>query len=136
MTLKKSRVINVVWLAVVIKFLAWSLLVPLWHFPDEQAHFGHVAFIAEGGELTRHGRYPDMTEEIYTSLTILGTKRDEKGNNKFTFHPEYRLPYSDNLTGPQEEEIKSLPLSTRKNFVIRESAYYPHFFYQVSALVY
>ena len=128
--------INVVWLAVVIKFLAWSLLVPLWHFPDEQAHFGHVVFIAEGGELPRHGRYPDMTEEIYTSLTILGTKRDEKGNNKFTFHPEYRLPYSDNLTGPQEEEIKSLPLSTRKNFVIRESAYYPHFFYQVSALVY
>src|SRR3972149_8479508 len=128
--------IKLIFLTLVLKGLSWALLVPLWHFPDEQAHFGHVAYIAEGGDLTKHGKAKDISEEIYTSLEILGTKRDEHGNNKFTYHPEYRLEYSDNLNGPREEEIKSLPLSSRGNFVITESAYYPHFYYQVSSLIY
>lgn len=123
-------------LTILIKSLIWSLLIPLWHTPDEQAHFGHVAFIAEGGDYLHQGRYLDMSEEIYTSLDILGTKRDEQGNNKFTFHPEYRLDYSSNFDGPREKEIKSLPLAARKNFVIKESAYYPHFFYQISSFIY
>jgi len=120
---------------VLLKSIVWSLLVPLWHFPDEQAHFGHVAYLAEGGTLP-HGKKPDLTEEIYISEEILGTKRDLQGNNRFTYHPEYRLEYSQTLTGPQEKEIKNLPLRTRKNFVIRESAYYPHFFYQISGVIY
>jgi len=124
------------WLAVVFNSLFWSFLVPLWHFPDEQAHFAHVAFIAEGNDLDRHGRYSDMNEEIYRSLEILGTKRDEFGNNKFTFHPEYRLPYSQTLIGPEEAMINNLPQESRKNLSIRESAYYPHFYYQISAGIY
>lgn len=123
-------------IVVVLKAIFWVLLIPLWHTPDEQAHFGHVAYLAEGGDPKNHGRYSDMTEEIYASLTILGTQRDDQGNNKFTFHPEYHLPYSDNFYGPQEAEINSLPLETRKNFVIAESAYYPHFYYQISGIVY
>ena len=136
--MKKTLIkfIPLLFIALFFKSLLWSLLVPLWHTPDEQAHFGHVAFIAEGGDLKRHGKYPDMTEEIYTSLDILGTKRDQQGNNKFTFHPEYRLPYSNTFNGPQEEAIKNLPSETRKNFIIRESAYYPHLYYQISSSVY
>lgn len=122
--------------ALIFQSILWVLLVPLWHTPDEQAHFGHVAFIGEGNDLSRHGRYPDMNEEIYRSLEILGTKRDEFGNNKFTFHPEFRLPYSQTSAGPEEATITNLPLEARKNLVIQESAYYPHFFYQLSALVY
>ncbi|MEK7622391.1 MAG: DUF2142 domain-containing protein [Patescibacteria group bacterium] len=121
---------------VILQSIFWVLLVPLWHTPDEQAHFAHVAFIAEGNDLSRHGRYPDMNEEIFRSLEILGTKRDEQGNNRFTFHPEYRLAYSQTLIGPEETTISNLPPETRTNLVIRESAYYPHFFYQISALIY
>jgi len=130
-----STTIKLFFVLVLLKGVTWSLLVPLWHFPDEQAHFGHVAYLAEGGTLP-HGRKPDLTGEIYISEEILGTKRDYRGNNRFTFHPEYRIEYSQTLTGPQEEKIKNLPLKTRKNFVIRESAYYPHFFYRLSGLIY
>jgi len=133
------RVLRSLLLVIFIKSIVWSLLVPLWHFPDEQAHFGHVAYLAEylteGGSLP-WGRNNDLTEEIYLSEEILGTVRDTQGNNRFTFHPEYRLEYSDALTGPREKEIKSLPLRTRKNFVIRESAHYPRFFYQLSSFIY
>ncbi len=119
----------------IIKSIVWSLIVPLWHFPDEQAHFGHVAYLAEGHPLP-HGKNKDLTEEIYISEGILGTQRDLQGNNKFTYHPEYRLPYSQSLDGPDEDKIKKLSLDTRKNLVFKESAYYPHFYYQVSAKTY
>lgn len=117
------------------KQLFWSLLVPLWHFPDEQAHFGHIAYLAEGDNLSLHGRR-DQNEEVVISEEILGTKRDLQGNNKFTFNPQYRLEYSDNLDGPREQEINALPITTRKNFVLAESAYYPHFFYYLSGFIY
>ena len=33
--------------AVFFNLLAWQLIIPIWHFPDEQAHFGQVAFRAD-----------------------------------------------------------------------------------------
>lgn len=108
---------------------------PLWHFPDEQAHFGHVAYLAEGGQLPM-GRTNDLTQEIAISEQRLGTYRNKYGNNDFTYRPEYRLEYTDSYTGKYEAEIKSLPLELRKEFKDPESAYYPHFFYRVSGLVY
>jgi len=122
-------------LAILFKEITWSLFVPLWHFPDEQAHFGHVAYLAEGGELPM-GRGKDLTEEIALSEQLLGTYRNKYGNNQFTYHPEYRLEYTDNLTGKYETEITNIPLSARHNFTDAESAYYPNFFYRVSGLIY
>lgn len=130
-----KNILKLIFALVLIKSIVWVLLIPLWHSPDEQAHFGHVAYLAEGHPLP-HGKNKDLTEEIYTSEEILGTKRDLQGNNQFTYHPEFRLDYSQNLTGPEELKIKNLPLETRKNLVYKESAYYPHFFYQVSAKIY
>lgn len=108
---------------------------PLWHTPDEQAHFGHVAYLAEGGQLPM-GRTKDLTEEIAVSEQLLETYRNKYGNTPFTFHPEYRLEYTDNLTGKFETQIKNLPLVSRKNFTDAESAYYPHFYYRVSGFIY
>ena len=120
---------------IIFKILVWSLFVPMWHTPDEQAHFGHVAYLAEGGQLPM-GRQKDLTEEIALSEQLLGTYRNKYGNNQFTYHPEYRLEYTDNLTGKYEAEITNIPLSARHNFTDAESAYYPHFFYRVSGLIY
>ena len=120
---------------IIFKILVWSLFVPMWHTPDEQAHFGHVAYLAEGGQLPM-GRQKDLTEEIALSEQLLGTYRNKYGNNQFTYHPEYRLEYTDNLTGKYEAEITNIPLPARHNFTDAESAYYPHFFYRVSGLIY
>ncbi len=127
--------IRLLLIAVLVKSLVWVLYVPLWHFPDEQAHFGHVAYLAEGGTLPM-GRTNDLTQEIAISEQRLGTYRNKYGNNDFTYRPESRLEYTDSFTGKYEGEIKNLPLSTRKEFKDPESAYYPHFFYRVSVLIY
>ena len=121
--------------ATLFKSITWALFVPMWHFPDEQAHFGHVAYLAEGGQLPM-GRTNDLTQEIAISEQQLGTYRNKYGNNSFTYHPEYRLEYSNTYKGLYENEIKTLPLSTRKEFKDPESAYYPHFFYYASGLIY
>lgn len=120
---------------IIIKSFIWSLFIPLWHTPDEQAHFGHVAYLAEGGQLPM-GRTNDLTQEIAISEQLLGTYRNKYGNNSFTYKPEYRLEYTNTLLGQYEQEIKTLPVSTRKEFKDPESAYYPHFFYRVSGLIY
>lgn len=128
-------VIKLLLLTTLVKGLTWSLFIPLWHFPDEQAHFGHVAYLAEGGPLPM-GRSNDLNQEIAISEQRLGTYRNKYGNNSFTYNPDYNIEYTDSFTGKYEEEIDNLPLSARTDWRDPESAYYPHFFYRVSGLVY
>ena len=130
-----SKVLQFLLIIIFIKGIAWSLFIPLWQTPDEQAHFGHVAYLAEGGQPPM-GRNKDLTEEIAISEQLLGTYRDEQGNNSFTYHPEYNFEYSNSQQGIYEEQIKNLPLETRFNLVARESAYYPEIYYNLSGLIY
>lgn len=129
------KLIRLLLIVALVKTLAWSLYIPLWQFPDEQAHFGHVAYLAEGGTLPM-GRKNDQNEEVVTSEEILGTVRDENGNNRYTYHPEYNIEYASGYDGLDEAKIKNLPVETRKNFIFYESAYYPHFFYYLSGVIY
>ena len=127
------------WLLIIItlfKGLLWSLFIPMWHFPDEQAHFNHVAFNVERPNLINFGKGLDLNQEIAISEQLLGTYRDEQGNNSFTYHPEYNPEYSNSQQGTHEEQIKNLPLETRFNLVGRESAYYPETYYNLSGLIY
>jgi hypothetical protein len=128
-------VIKLILFLSLIKGIIWVLYVPLWHFPDEQAHFGHVAYLAEDGPLPM-GRTNDLNQEIAIAEQRLGTYRNKYGNNDFTYRPEYNLEYTDSYTGKYEEEIKTLPLNLRKEYKDPESAYYPHFFYRLSGLIY
>lgn len=132
---KKRKVIKLILVLTLIKSLAWALFVPMWHFPDEQAHFGHVAYLAEGGTLPM-GRSNDLNQEIAISEQRLGTYRNKYGNNSFTYNPGFNLEYTENFTGKFEEEIKTLPLNLRQEYKDPESAYYPHFFYRVSGFIY
>ena len=127
--------IKLLLIVTLIKAITWAFFVPLWHFPDEQAHFGHVAYLAEGGTLPM-GRKNDLNQEIAISEQRLGTYRNKYGNNNFTYNPKFNLEYSNSQTGIYENEIKNLPQSTRIDWRDPESAYYPHFFYRVSGLIY
>lgn len=114
----------------------WLVLVPIWHFPDEQSHFGQVAFLSETGRNPKDEEL-DLTDEIYSSERLLGTERDNFGNNKFTFHPEYKIEYTDSLVGKYEASIAALSKTGAKStFVDREAARYPPLYYIFSSIVY
>lgn len=122
--------------ALFLNALVWIVLIPIWHTPDEQAHFGQVAFVSEKGRNPKGGEL-DLTEEIYASEQLLGTLRDKYGNNKFTFHPEYRIDYTDSYIGKYEASISALSKSeAKKQFIYTEASRYPILYYLPATWLY
>ncbi|MBI2617094.1 DUF2142 domain-containing protein [Candidatus Gottesmanbacteria bacterium] len=132
----RPRIMTSFFLAVFFNALVWVSLVPLWHFPDEQAHFGQVAFFAENGRMPIDEEN-DLTQEVYTSEILLGTFRDNLGKNRFTHHPEYRIEYTDSFYGMYEASLAALSKEdTRKQLVHRESTRYPPLYYIPASFFY
>jgi hypothetical protein len=131
---KQKTLLILLLLATVFKGIVWSAIIPMWQFPDEQEHFAQVQYYAE----LRHkiNTVNDLSEEVAKSELLLGTFRDERGNNKFTYHPEYKIEYSNSMIGIFEDEIKNTPVSSRKIFVKKEAARYPPLFYILSSVGY
>ena len=114
--------------------LSWIVLIPIWQYPDEQAHFAQVQNVAEQGY--RPTGPSDTSLEIAISEKILGTERDNMGNNKFTYHPEYKIPYSKTTYGPQEYEILNLDKFSRITLVKREATLNPPLYYFFGSIIY
>lgn len=123
-------------IAVFFNALSWIIIVPIWQYPDEQAHFAQVQYIAEVGGIPQNNKSRDTSLEVAISERILGTERDDLGNNKFTYHPEFKLNYSNTTIGPDEEIITSLPKSARRDFVKNEATLNPPLYYNLAAIVY
>ncbi len=121
-------------IATFLKGLVFSIVIPIWHTPDEQAHFAQVAYFGEFNKMPKSGF--DLNREILEAERLLGTERDEKGNNKFTFHPEYRIEYTNSTQGKYEEEIENFPNSYRRELVKYESANYPPLYYWLTGAIY
>lgn len=112
----------------------WGLLVPAFEFPDEQAHFGTVSFLLENNRLPNY-KEKDMTQEMYKTQEFLGIKRDEYGNNQYTYHPEHTVEYTTSNIGKHELEIINLNnIKDRSTYTKDEAARYPPLYYQFSTL--
>lgn len=114
--------------------IVWSSLIPIWQFPDEQAHFAQVQNYAETGRDPVVGK--DLSAEIAYSEEKLSTLRNEQGNNAYTGHPDFNLIYSETTQGFHEKVINSQPIKTRITYVGQESPHYPPLYYIWSALGY
>lgn len=114
-------------IASVLTGLSWAALIPPWHTPDEQAHFAQAQDFAAIGRRPNPGL--STSKDIVASEELLQTIRDQRGNNKFTYHPEYRIPYTNTTVGLYEREIQQLPLQSRSEFVIAEATGYPPLYY-------
>ena len=122
-------------LLLIIKQLAWVGFMPLWQFPDEQAHFAQVQNLVE--ERTRSiNPLATTSREIYETEVLLGTERNDLGNNKYTYHPEFNIEYTDSTVGKFESTILNFPEQYRHDRVIREATGYPPLYYQLSSLGY
>lgn len=114
--------------------LAWITIIPVWQYPDEQAHFAQVQNIAQTGFVPQTGF--DTSYEIALSEKILSTQRDGQGNNKFTYHPEYKLAFTNSTFGPNESLLTSLPRESRTQMVKNESTHNPPAYYFLSSFFY
>ena len=126
------------WLVLATTFnhlLFWAII-PLWHGPDEQAHFAQVQYLAEHKHSFPPGVNFTTSEEVVISERLLGTERNEFGKNRFTHNPGYRIPYSNDTYGIDETSINNLPKAMRTNLIKTEATYYPPLFYIISSFFY
>lgn len=114
--------------------LAWIVFVPIFEFPDEQVHLSTVSYFADHGSIQPYNT-PDVTAEMYRTQELLGTLRDGLGNNRYTYHPEYHVQYSDSTMGIYERDILSLNnTASRSAYIKDEGAQYPPLYYAYSSL--
>ena len=125
---KKTRQLLVI-LAITIFFngLVWSALIPMWHTPDEQAHFAQAQDFAALGNRPSSGF--STSADIVLSEKYLGVFRDERGDNRFTYHPEYNIEYSGSVYGLYEKELIAMPVESRSILSINEATGYPPLYY-------
>jgi len=113
-----------------IKQLLWTFLVPIWQTPDEQAHFAQLQWYAEKNSTGIAEK--NLSVEVAVSEDLLGTRRDVFGNNKFTYHPNFKIDYTNTFVGEYENLINNLPKSSRTTYVDSEAAMYPPLYYLAS----
>lgn len=130
----KKLIISLI-LVLGIKQVIWIAFIPAWQFPDEQAHFAQVQNIAESGS-TKLFLGPTTSKEIIEAERLLGTKRNELGNNQFTYHPEFILPVTTDEAAKTVMQLKNLPLASRTEKVINEATGYPPLYYVLAAFLY
>jgi 4-amino-4-deoxy-L-arabinose transferase-like glycosyltransferase len=121
-------------LAIAGVILGWVMIVPAFEFPDEQAHLGSVSYLLDNGSMPVYEKQ-DLTQEMVETQKLLGVFRDGLGNNKYTYHPEYHVEYSDSVTGIYESEIQSLNNhESRSTYVGSEAAKYPPLYYRFTSI--
>lgn len=126
-----KRALALILLCVFLKQLAWQTFMPIWQTPDEQAHFAQVSIYSETSSLYIPPK--NLSREIFESEKDLGVLRDNLGNNRYTYHPEFNITYSLGIVGPKESK---LPKNYRTSYVKNEAASYPPAYYLASAPFY
>lgn len=126
-----SKLVALLFIVIIFKSLIWIGLIPVWQTPDEQAHFAQLQYYAENKTTTINNPYTLSSEVLY-SEEVFGTRRDDFGNNKYTYHQDFNIPYSGSTTGYSEKRINTLPLSSRTTMVATEAAMYPPAYYIAS----
>ena len=62
--------------------LFWALFVPIFEFPDEQAHFARISLEADNSKVPFQNEN-DLSFEIAETEKILGTYRNQQGINNY-----------------------------------------------------
>jgi 4-amino-4-deoxy-L-arabinose transferase-like glycosyltransferase len=135
--INKNRLLLWFFIAIIFKQILWIGIVPLWQFPDEQAHFGQVQNTAEFGSQTLYEyKFSTSSDEIAISEKYLDVFRDGLGRNKYTYNPQYNLQYSKTTIGIYEENIKKIPRQYTVDEGLEEATFYPFFSYFFASLFY
>lgn len=129
-----SKLLKLFFITIALFALCWIIIIPLWQYPDEQAHFAQVQNIAESSKSPVSGK--NTSSEIVQSEKILKTERDENGNNSYTYHPEFNIDYTNSYFGKYETYLTNLDNSQRTLLVKSEATANPPLYYLTSSILY
>lgn len=124
----KNKLLYLLFLTLVIKQLVWAVFIPIWQFPDEQAHFAQVQNTVEHQSL-KGGSGNSTSNEIAISEKLLGTIRDEFGNNNFTHRLMFNLSFSSDYSRYVVRTLERVPYTDRTKMILKEATDYPPAYY-------
>jgi len=107
--------------------LAYVLMIHPFEVPDENAHFSSLTFLHNEGRMPTLLDKDNLTIEELEAEKIFGIV---EGQNKYSYHPEFRMDYVPGVIGKYENLISSLNTSVnRTSYNSYQSATYPPFYY-------
>ena len=120
--------------SIFLKGVATNTITPILEYPDEQAHLAQIFHYAEDG--LNIDSYKNLSQELYFLEETMGTVRDLRGRNNYTYDPYFRPQYSNSTIGPQEDFLNNLGADFRHLYVKNEAAKYPPLYYLLNVLPY
>jgi len=110
--------------------LALSFSTHLFEVPDENAHYATVHYLFDQHRMPTREDHNTQSIEGYKVEEIMGTL---EGQNKYSFHPEYRIEQVVGLNGKYEDMIRSLnnPDNTSM-YEGKRAAIYPPLYYTLA----
>ena len=115
--------------------LFFSFATHPFEIPDEQSHYATVHYLVSEGKMPILADDSDLSLEEEKTEFIFGIMSE--GNNRYSYHPEFRIEQSNNLIGPHEEQIKGFNTpELRRTYTIHQAAIYPPLYYSFTALFY
>ena len=126
------RILLAILALVFVKQLAWLTAMPLWHTPDEDAHYQYVEYLAETGRLpifTRATPLNQYSQEVVLSL-------QQSGVEEVKFRPPIQPILTSSTTGPGEERFSQQPRLSRSSDGNSSAAVYAPGYYFPAALAY
>lgn len=91
-----------------VKGLLWLAIIPIWQAPDEANHFAYVQFLAESGKFNL-GREKNVSQELENATELMNF-------NWSSIHPVWRPEFSRSHDGLNEDEVRKIENSQRKEF--------------------
>jgi 4-amino-4-deoxy-L-arabinose transferase-like glycosyltransferase len=95
--------------------------------PDENAHYSSVNFLYNEGRMPTIKDKQNLSYEEQETEKLLGVMEHE---NKYSYHPEYRIEQIDGYIGKYESLMASFNTpENRKTYTIHQAALYPPLYY-------
>ena len=114
-------------------FASLAVLLPVamtiqpFEIPDENAHYASLHFLNNSSRMPNLQDSNNLSREELATETVFGVV---EGQNKYSYHPEYRLEYLSGLIGKYEPEIRSYNTSElRQTYLTKQAALYPPLYY-------
>lgn len=125
--------LSVILIGIFLNGLCWQLVIPVWGYPDEQAHFAQIQDFVQSGRAYVIPNGNNTSREIALSEKIMLTERDSLGNNYYTYNPQNKIPYIGGTNGLGEQAIKDTTITDRTTYVKKEATVNPPFYYKLAA---
>ncbi len=110
--------------------LPYAMFTHAFEVPDESAHFASLTFLVNQGRMPIASDRNDLSLEEYQTEQIFGIV---EGQNKYSYHPEFRIEQIPGSLGKYEQEIKALNTnSNRTTYYGQQAALYPPLYYALT----